>query len=70
MYICLMNTNNTIQTNPVTENVGDVLDVSGWSKTKEEITQFGDDELTKEFEDVYLYGLFFEDDLYYDEDDL
>lgn len=65
-----MNTNNTIQTNPVTENVGDVLDVSGWSKTKEEITQFGDDELTKEFEDVYLYGLFFEDDLYYDEDDL
>lgn len=66
-----MNMTTTItQKNPVTENIGDVLEVSGWSKTKDVITQFGDDELTKEFEDVYLYGLFFEDDLYYDEDEI
>lgn len=65
-----MNTTTTItERNPVTENVSDVLDVSGWSKTKDVITQFGDDELTKEFEDVYLYGLFFEDDLYHEDDE-
>jgi len=57
-------TTTTTQKNPVTENISDVLNVSGWSKTKNVITQFGDDELTREFEDVYLYGLFDENNLY------